>query len=55
MPYERPLTYREWLDNRFNEPDDESDELEDGVEPESEDTADDGFPLHDDYSEESKP
>lgn len=49
--YERPLTYRDWLDNRFNEPDD--DDLEIEVEDEPED--DDGFPLHDDYSEESSP
>lgn len=55
--YERPLTYRDWLDTRHNESE-EDDELdveleEDGMEDGP--ARDDGFPLHDRYDEESFP
>ena len=51
----RPLKYRGWLDNRFND-DLEDDDDEMGVdEPQPEEPLDDGFPSHDDYSEESRP
>lgn len=53
MPYERPPTYRDWLDHRHDGAEEEDDDLE--VEVETEPAEDDGFPLHDDYSEESSP
>lgn len=55
----RPLTYREWLDNRFAE-EAEDDDLESDVgheeqQDEEQQPRDDGFPAHDDYSEEAFP
>lgn len=52
MPEPRPQKYREWLDNRFNEDLDDEPEWD---ESEEEPERDDGFPLHDDYDEESSP
>lgn len=46
-------TYREWLNNRFNDELEEEDP--EGQPDELESDADDGYPLHDRYDEESSP
>lgn len=54
---DRLPTYRDWLNNRYNEePDDDELEAEledDGMDDEP--SRDDGFPLYDRYDEESFP